>query len=167
MGMQESSEIEQDWVCGGAIPDVYTDWEKNSLRTALWRRTWGSWWTWASSVEVQQYPGLQQKRREGGDFSPCSVLVGPHLKCYNQAWGPLHRWGMLEGVQRRSTRMIKGLGHLSCEDWLRELGLLSFMKGRRQGDLIAAFQYLKRIYKLDEDWCVTQLDSDRTRGDLC
>ena len=25
------------------IPDTYTDWEKNFLRVALWRRTWGSW----------------------------------------------------------------------------------------------------------------------------
>ena len=27
-----------------AIPGVYTDWGKNSLRAALWRRTCGSWW---------------------------------------------------------------------------------------------------------------------------
>jgi len=26
-----------------AIPDMSTDW-KNSLRAALWRRTWGFWW---------------------------------------------------------------------------------------------------------------------------
>ena len=26
------------------IPDIYTNWGKTSLRAALWRRTWGSWW---------------------------------------------------------------------------------------------------------------------------
>ena len=39
--------------------------------------------------------------------------------------------------------MIKGLEHLSCEDRLRELGLLSLEKRRLWGDIIVAFQYLR------------------------
>ncbi|KFW07828.1 hypothetical protein N327_01742, partial [Fulmarus glacialis] len=95
-----------------------------------------------------------------------SAPVRPHLEYCVQLWGPQHKEDMdlLEPVQRRATKMIRGLEHLSYKDRLRELGLFSLEKRRFQANLIAAFQDMKGAYKKAGEGLFTRACTDRTRA---
>ena len=71
--------------------------------------------------------------------------------------------GLMECIQRRTTKMIQGMKHLLYKDRLSKLGLYSLEKRRLHRDLRAVIQYLKGGCKKERYRLFIRVCWDRTR----
>jgi len=79
------------------------------------------------------------------------ALVRPHLEYCVSAWSPHYSKDkeLLEKVQRRFTRMIKGMDQLSYMARLERLHLWTLEERRNRSDLIEVFKIIKGYSKCE------------------
>jgi ribonuclease P/MRP protein subunit RPP40 len=80
-----------------------------------------------------------------------TTYIRPHLEFAVSIWSPYLEKDIkvLESVQHRVIKAIKGYNSLEYLEKLDKLGLTTLDVRRRRGDLIQAFKILKGIEKVD------------------
>ncbi|GAB0179840.1 cAMP-dependent protein kinase inhibitor alpha [Grus japonensis] len=106
------------------------------IESSLEKKNWGCWWminhmSWQRALAAQKANCMLDciKRNVTSGLREVilplySALMRPHLQYCIQLWGSQYKKDMdlLERVQRRATKVMRGLEHLSHKDRLRELG---------------------------------------------
>jgi hypothetical protein len=93
-------------------------------------------------------------------------LVRPNLEYCVQVWSPYLRQDVerLEKIQRRATKMIRGLGNLTYEERLWRCELTTLEQRRNRGDLIEAFKIVTGRDKIPAQRLFEFAVDKRTRG---
>ena len=89
---------------------------------------------------------------DSNNFLPLyKSIVRPHLEYATVIWSPKLKRDRdaLEQVQRRATRLVSGLSHLSYPERLQSLNLPTLEFRRQRNDVIETFKILNNFDKVD------------------
>ena len=99
---------------------------------------------------------IRTRKSTGPNTVPCSTplmtlykaLVRSHFDYAMIIWNPhmVKHIESIEGVQRRATKMIPELKHLSYPERLKNLKLPTMAYRRARGDMIEVFKIVAQIY---------------------
>jgi len=93
-------------------------------------------------------------------------MVRPHLEYANSVWCPYKMGDIkeIEKVQKRATKLIINLKHMSYTDRLLHLSLPTLKYRRLQGDMIEVFKITHGIYDSDASLKLAYHPGSVTRG---
>ena len=96
-------------------------------------------------------------------------LVRPLLEYAVAVWKPHLKKDIdsLERVQRRATKLITGLKHLSYPERLKSIRLDSLQFRRRRNDMLQVFRIFRKLDNLDPTDFFAKADNSVTRGHSC
>ena len=94
------------------------------------------------------------------------TYVLPGLNYCSPIWSPhnVDEIHMLESIQRKFTKRLKGFGHLSYKERLDKSGLLSLELIRIKSDLLLCYKMLHNLVKIDFSKLFEMDDSRLSRG---
>ena len=80
-------------------------------------------------------------------------LVRPHIKYCSHVWSPYYKKyiKLIEGIQRRATKLITGMHGLNYDDRQKPLGLMKLEGRRMRSDLVETFKIVNGKYDINPE----------------
>ena len=93
-------------------------------------------------------------------------LVKPHIEYSSTVWNPtmICDQKLIEGVQRRATKLIPSISGLSYPQKLKKLGLPSLQYRRLRADMLQVYKIIHGFDRVTIETFFELSGSDRTRG---
>ena len=93
-------------------------------------------------------------------------LIRPHLEYGSNVWSVIWKKEAtaIENVQRRATKLVKTIAHLTYQQRLKVLGLPSLEYRRLRNDMVETYKILTGVDKADKHQLFELENQGRTRG---